>query len=193
MCGEPTYGGQCIGCIIKASSHPLFFPDQGTTAASLVCISAHWHGVGVRANLQGGYHSQRGEPAGTRTQGPRLKRAAEQCNISPYFTIDSASFLAVERFAKNYQKFPENITIQAFDGASVHTYLYQLLNRHASLVLIDLVFLEERHHGAPSLTELTRRAVFQDSVLATERVMHHLNHINLAIEGLQPLLAIARD
>ena len=43
------YGAQCIGCIIEASSRPLFFPDQGTTGVSLVGISAHWHSIDMRA------------------------------------------------------------------------------------------------------------------------------------------------
>jgi len=47
-----------------------------------------------------------GEPAGTRTQGPRLKRAGEYCTLSLYFTRGSVSFQAVGRIAKNCHEFP---------------------------------------------------------------------------------------
>ncbi len=51
------------------------------------------------------------EPAGTRTQGPRLKRAGEYCTLSLYFTRGSVSFQAVGRIAKNCHEFPVNNTI----------------------------------------------------------------------------------
>jgi hypothetical protein len=35
--------------LLERQATPLFFPDQGTTAVSLVGVSAHWHRIDIGA------------------------------------------------------------------------------------------------------------------------------------------------